>query len=299
MQIIARLCVGVLLASAMAIGGYRKRSLSMSGAIGAFIVGALTSLAGVRYALTLIAFFVSSSALTKYKAEQKSRLEDNHKVGGQRDIVQVAANSAVGLLTCIGSLLLCSAAGYNEFASLSSAHCGQFSMLLAVAFVGHYAACAGDTWASELGILSRREPLLVVAPWRRVPHGTNGGVSLIGTLASLAGGLFVGAVFYALGFVIGDGDGASTTPPQWPIVLVGAFAGAFGSFVDSLLGATLQYSGYCSVKRRVVESPLDGAQGADSVQHITGWDLLDNHQVNFVATAITSAATLAIGVLLF
>jgi uncharacterized membrane protein len=51
--------------------------------------------------------------------------------------------------------------------------------------------------------------------------------------------------------------------------------------IDSLLGATLQYSGWCSKKKLVVEEP------SDTSTRISGWDVLSNHQVNFFAAAFT------------
>ncbi|TBU36320.1 integral membrane protein DUF92-domain-containing protein, partial [Dichomitus squalens] len=52
----------------------------------------------------------------------------------------------------------------------------------------HFACCLGDTLASELGILSRSPPILITT-LKRVPPGTNGGLSVLGTLASVGGGL--------------------------------------------------------------------------------------------------------------
>src|ERR1700761_5268088 len=55
----------------------------------------------------------------------------------------------------------------------------------------HFACCLGDTLASELGILSSSPPRLVTT-WKPVPPGTNGGVSVGGTLASVVGGIIMG-----------------------------------------------------------------------------------------------------------
>lgn len=106
---------------------------------------------------------------------------------------------------------------------------------------------------------------------------------MVGVACSLAGGLVVGLTYFVgLLFFIGFksiGDGLS----QGVVVPLGGVAGLWGSLVDSLLGATLQYSGYSERDGYVVHGPL----GRD-VKHISGWDVLDNHAVNFVSSAVTS-----------
>lgn len=72
----------------------------------------------------------------------------------------------------------------------------------------------------------------------------------------------------------------AASPPQWPLILFGGVAGLLGSVIDSLLGATLQYSGLDS-NGRVVEYP-----GKD-VKHISGTRLLDNHSVNLISSILT------------
>ena len=57
----------------------------------------------------------------------------------------------------------------------------------------HFACCLGDTLASELGILSKGKPRLITT-LKHVPPGTNGAMSVGGTVASVAGGAFVGAL---------------------------------------------------------------------------------------------------------
>lgn len=108
---------------------------------------------------------------------------------------------------------------------------------------GVFACCNGDTWASELGpVLSNSDPFLITA-WKRVPKGTNGAISLMGTIASSLGGLLIGVAQYITLYYFADIMLWANAPPQWPVILFGALAGFLGSLIDSLLGATLQYSG--------------------------------------------------------
>ena len=62
--------------------------------------------------------------------------------------------------------------------------------------------------------------------------GTNGGVTLLGLAASMAGGLMVGCVYMA--------GGALVARPQWRLIPLGVAAGLLGSLLDSMLGATVQ-----------------------------------------------------------
>ena len=94
---------------------------------------------------------------------------------------------------------------------------------LSMAVLGGLGCCAGDTWASELGTVistsfdAKTGPMLITQPWRHVPKGTNGGVSLVGLIASFAGGIVVGLAFY-LGILMNIGY---HVPNQVNIILVG------------------------------------------------------------------------------
>ncbi|CAH2048535.1 unnamed protein product, partial [Iphiclides podalirius] len=150
---------------------------------------------------------------------------------------------------------------------------------LSLGVVGVLACCNGDTWASELGtVFSKDDPILITS-WRRVPKGTNGGISLIGTIFSTLGGLCIGISHYLAVLYFSDKGLWTYGPPQWPLILLGALAGFFGSFIDSVLGATLQYSGLDKDGKVV-------AQSNQAVKHISGISILDNHSVNLISTII-------------
>ncbi|XP_048463881.1 transmembrane protein 19-like [Rhincodon typus] len=59
----------------------KKQSLDRSGAIGALIVGFILTIANLSFFSSLLTFFVSSSKLTKWKAEAKKRLDPDYKEG--------------------------------------------------------------------------------------------------------------------------------------------------------------------------------------------------------------------------
>ncbi|MEW5311050.1 MAG: hypothetical protein WDW38_002796 [Sanguina aurantia] len=268
----------------------------VSGAIAAAFVGAGTLGCSLRFGATLLAFFFSSSKLTKYKGELKEALDDSSKKGGQRDWVQVMCNGLVPTLLSISYGVLAGCVdvplGLNPSMELWKA---QGVTALMGAFLGYYSCCCGDTWASELGPLSTDTPRLITTG-RPVRKGTNGGVTLLGTSASIFGGMAMGLVFYLAGlasptlWVNSYHDVALT---QWRLIPLGLMAGLFGSLLDSLLGATLQYSGYNRVTQRVTQTA-----GPD-VTHISGRAVLDNNAVNLCSASITAALTAAVALKMF
>ena len=92
------------------------------------------------------------------------------------------------------------------------------------AFAGSLAAATADTWATEIGRRSSTPPRLVTT-WTAVPAGTDGGMTLLGTLGGIGGAGFIAGTSHLLGF-------------RW--VLGIALAGILGMVLDSILGATVQ-----------------------------------------------------------
>lgn len=264
-----RVTIAAVAALTMAFRGKKHKSLSSSGAIAAVIVGFLCMTASYSWGLVLIAFFVSSSKLTKIGAERKRKLEDGY-AGGQRTWVQVFANGGFGALLAAVSIYY---VGLIDRGVNFSSH-PLFSWLT-IAYLGHFSCCNGDTWSSEVGILSSSKPILLTT-LKRVYPGTNGAISLLGTSASALGGLFIGLVYWTVNQFT-----AVATVPQWPIIVVCGMSGLMGSLLDSLLGATLQYSAFDPDKQKVV-----GKQTPKTV-HISGLDVLDNHMVNFLSASMT------------
>ena len=186
--------------------------------------------------------------------------------------------------------------GYGEHVlDLVHEHCTTTSLiptLFSLGCLSSLACCCGDTWASEVGSVIGGTPRLITT-WRAVPKGTNGGVTLIGTLCSVAGGLVVGVAYWTTEAIIislnfgtkidGNGTGNISAWSQYFYAIIGAVAGLLGSLVDSLLGATIQYSGYSEKLDKIVGRP-DG----EGVRHISGLNVVSNHTVNFLSSLITA-----------
>jgi uncharacterized membrane protein len=124
-----------------------------------------------------------------------------------------------------------------------------------------------DTWATELGTLSKRPPRLITTG-KVVPVGTSGGVSLLGTAVSLLGGLLIGVT-------------AAVLLQNWALAPLGAIGGLCGSLFDSLLGATAQQIYYCDVCQKETEKKVHCGQ---TTRPFKGWRWMNNDLVNLLAS---------------
>lgn len=219
---LAPLGLGLLLSTFIGGLAYWRRSLTASGWLGAVIVGSLTfGFGGWAWGLTLILFFITSSALSHYKeAIKERRAAEKFAKGGRRDLAQALANGGLGALCAVAY-------------ALSGGH-----PALLAAFAGLMATVTADTWATELGVLSSGSPRLITSG-RSVEPGTSGGVSAFGTAASAAGALLIG-VALALLLLAEAALLGPDRPAAWWVVPAALLGGVGGSLIDSLLGATLQ-----------------------------------------------------------
>lgn len=152
-----------------------------------------------------------------------------------------------------------------------------------------FACCAGDTWASELGVLSRSKPFLVTRPWQTVRPGTNGGISLLGTMASLGGGAFVGVAFAATDACLGMYTSYSAFDlglQSVQLTVIAMIAAMAGSLLDSFVGATMQATFVDQDDGKVLHG-----RGTAGAVNVGGLDIFSNEAVNLISVACTMAVT--------
>jgi uncharacterized protein (TIGR00297 family) len=260
-----QLGLGLLLSLLIGAAGYWRGALSRSGMAGAVVVGTLIfGLGGWAWGALLVVFFVTSSALSHFKAGRKAALGEKFSKGSQRDLAQALANGGAGALIALLNAL-------------------WPHSLWWVASAGAMAAVNADTWATELGVLSRARPRLVTTG-RAVEPGTSGAITLAGTLAALAGAALIGLV--GAGF---DLAGGAAVRAAAGLALSAALGGLLGSLFDSLLGATVQAIYMCDRCGKETERHPDHTCGAPT-RPLRGWPWLDNDWVNFACSVVGAAA---------
>lgn len=271
---VEQLLLGLVLSALMGGLGYWRQALSTSGVIGAILVGTLIfGLGGWVWGLLLIAFFVSSSWLSHYRRADKEAVSVKFAKGSRRDIGQVLANGGLGAILAIVF------SRYPE-------------PLLFAAFVGVMATVNADTWATELGVLSRVPPRLITTGDVVVP-GTSGGVTRLGIWASVAGSLLIGTIATALTQTVSLLSGGGWSLRAISYTLLAVVGGLAGSLFDSLLGATVQGIYYCDHCGKETESSTHHC--GRTARPLRGWGWLNNDLVNLSASLVGGlvAASLA------
>jgi len=276
-NIAVRLLIGLIFSAIISGVAYRSAALSRNGVAGAIVVGtSIFGFGGWVWGATLIAFFVSSSALSRFGARRKRAVADTFAKSSRRDAGQALANGGLAALVAIAAGL----AGRSA----------PIFPILALAFYGALAAVNADTWATELGVLARQQPRLITTG-RPVPTGASGGVTWQGLLAALAGGAFIGLA----AFILVQGAALVTTGAwllrDWVLIPVAAISGLAGALFDSVLGATVQAIYYCDICGKETEQSMHRC--GQPARPLRGWPWLSNDWVNFGASL--AGATVAAG----
>jgi uncharacterized protein (TIGR00297 family) len=197
----------LVVAALFAALAYALGMVSRGGALGGFAVGGVIYLClGPQGFAVLALFVIGGSVLTRLGYQSKEQRGTAEAHGGRRGAKNALANCGVALLCALFAALI----AWEAFAA---------------AFVGALGAAFADTAESEVGQLAGSTPRLVTT-FRKVPPGTDGAVSMPGTLAGLAAAGLTALLGLWLGLVAGPGT-----------ALLVAGAAFLGTVVDSLVGA--------------------------------------------------------------
>lgn len=181
---------------------YYKHLLDFEGVLVANIVG----LAAISYApnplisfFAVVVFFIIAEIASNYPKKKHEK----------RNVFNVVGNSLPALLSIILIVIF-----------------PENAVAFELAFFAAVSAALADTLSSEIGYYSKKDPIMITT-LKKVPRGTDGGVTLLGEGAALIGGLIIATIYY---FTYHN------------IVLAGlvVIAGLVGTNIDSIFGAIFE-----------------------------------------------------------
>ncbi len=191
--------IGMLFIIAAAVIAYNTKALDFTGSVSGIVLAEIILFSqNLKWVLILFMFFLIGTLATKYGKKKK------HEVRTLKNVVS------------------------NGLASVIMAFLGNV-----YAFVGSLSTAVGDTVSSEIGILSKEKPRLITN-FKKVKPGTDGAVTLLGTIAGLCASFILSITAYFILF------------PNHNIILIGTLSGFFGNIIDSIIGALFERKGLCT-----------------------------------------------------
>ncbi|HEY9763025.1 MAG TPA: TIGR00297 family protein [Trichocoleus sp.] len=225
-----------------------KKLLTPAGYLHAWILGVLVwGCLGWRGYAVVMVYFLVGSAVTRIGMARKEAAGIAEKRSGMRGPENVWGSALAGTLCALGILWL----------SYWNSDGGVWIDLLRLGYVASFSTKLADTTASEVGKAYGKHTFLITT-LKSVPPGTEGAVSLEGTLAGVAASGAIALLGWALGLI---------SPLFVLLCLVAAF---IATNLESVIGATLQ----------------------------SQWDWLTNELVNVINTVLGAAIAIALGLLL-
>lgn len=185
----------------------KKKSFDLKGIIIGILIGLITIFLGERTFiggftsfLFVVYFFIIGELSTRYGSKIRKKEHETRTTGN------VLGNSLAALIA--------------------------LGLSFPIGFFAGISAALADTMSSEIGMLSKRKPVLITT-LEKVETGTDGGVSLLGSVSALIGaGLVAGMYYFLYSNLFFAG-----------IILL---AGLIGTFIDSILGAVFERKGKLS-----------------------------------------------------
>ncbi len=299
--------IAILFLGLIAVLAYKKRIVTKSGLVAAFVVGMIVwLLTSWAWFMIMLSFFLITALFTHFKYHRKRSLGAAQDKHGARAWSNVVANGLLPMSFIIFGFILVLLGGGQDAFGRTEVGIGPYFLPFPVvavtfaAFLGALATHTADTLATEIGLLNPSPPRLITKPWISVPAGTSGGISIMGYLATLFGSLIIGltAALLAAPFWVSL-LGVALMPEiinfaPVTIVLVSLVGGFVGCTIDSLFGATIQGMWQCRVCGKHTEKRN---HCGESAEFLRGTRFFDNNMVNLISGLI--GASVAIILYLF
>jgi uncharacterized protein (TIGR00297 family) len=232
---------------------FQKKSISKTGlATLLLICGLFIGLQQIRFLIVLFSMFASSSILSKIKKAEKAGMENVIGKSTARNATQALANLGIAVVAFSCYYLLKDPA-------------------FVYAFLGSVAASNADTWASEIGSISKQDPVMITT-FKKVEKGISGGVTLLGSFGGIAGAAFISLI----GVLVINEHAALLK-----LFLISFISGVAGFMFDSYIGALFQATYKSEDSGKLTE--------VKSSKLVKGVAWLNNDGVNLLTTLVGAA----------
>ena len=217
--------------------------LKKNGAIGAFLIGIiLFSIGKWKFLIPISIFFLTSSFLSKIS----SKLFNIKKKESNRDLKQVLCNGIIPLLLSV----------IWFYTSIE---------LFFYSFLASISAVNSDTWATEIGSLSKKQPVNTIN-FKKINKGESGGITLIGIIGGIFGSIVTSILSINNGYLL---------------TLI-SISGFLSCYFDSVLGSTLQAKYVCKNCGKTNEIGFHCNQNSELIY---GVKFFTNNFVNLLCSA--------------
>lgn len=255
----------VILAAAVAFITIKKKAFTVPAALSAcamLIIAAVCS--GWSGIVIVLAAYFTIFAVDMIVGDRSEKVTKSiNQRSGARGIVQVIANALAATIAAVVGFILKKP---------------ELMMVYAAALT----ECLADSLASDVGVLSKKDPV-DICRMKRIKRGLSGGVSLLGTLSALAGCVWmflISWLFFGLSL---------------DLFIVIIVIPMVGILIDSILGSLVQAKYECAVCGKSTEKTFHCGEKAN---HVGGIKLINNDAVNIISNFVT-AILAAVYVLLF
>ena len=161
----------LLFLAVFSIFSYKKRLLDFEGVL----IGNAVGLAAITYGPNplvdfgiVVVFFVLGEIASNYPRKKHE----------QRNIWNVIGNSLPSLAVLVAIIFF-----------------PQKPFLIELGFFGAISAALADTLSSEVGYYSKSDPVMITT-LKKVPRGTDGGITMLGEFAALLGGVVIALIHF-------------------------------------------------------------------------------------------------------
>ncbi len=246
------LVISITLSLLLALLAFYKKALTNNALFLAFIFSIIiTFFGGISSLLILAMVFILTLIASKIKQDKRNKINANIlKKHEKKDTMEIIANVATGTLILI-------------IYGLTN------NSLLKVVYASIMAESIADSLASDIGILSKKDPINILTFKRSTP-GLSGNTSLLGIFASFIGSLIIALIYFIF------------TPNIMHLIII-TLSGTIGNLIDSFLGATLQVKYQCPKCNIITEQET---HCNNKTKRIKGYKILDNDIINLITNII-------------